>query len=158
MFKYDTIINLKKNKNNKIQNNINNKLLSKDKQPKEKSFTSRMMKPFIPSYLKEISKGNKDSKKNYYNLYNNNYKTIEDILKEIKLQEKIFNHESIQFVNKEMVKESNDSENYMKKVKNTFIVRSEKPRRSSSFIGILYHKKGNLPQILSRKPKSDKNI
>ena len=158
MFKYDTIINLKKNKNNKIQNNINNKLLSKDKQPKEKSFTSRMMKPFIPSYLKEISKGNKDSKKNYYNLYNNNYKTIEDILKEIKLQEKIFNHESIQFVNKEIVKESNDSENYMKKVKNTFIVRSEKPRRSSSFIGILYHKKGNLPQILSRKPKSDKNI
>ena len=151
MFKFETHISLKKKINNNINNNINNKLLSKDIQPKEKkSYTSRIMKPYIPFNLKETSKGNKELKKNYYNLYNNNYKTIEDILKEIKLQEKILNHESIQFVNKEMVKESNDSENYMKIVKNTFIVRNEKPRRSSSFIGILYHKKGNLPQILSR--------
>ena len=150
MFKFETHISLKKKINNNINNNINNKLLSKDIQPKEKkSYTSRIMKPYIPFNLKETSKGNKELKKNY-NLYNNNYKTIEDILKEIKLQEKILNHESIQFVNKEMVKESNDSENYMKIVKNTFIVRNEKPRRSSSFIGILYHKKGNLPQILSR--------
>ena len=159
MFKFETHISLKKKINNNINNNINNKLLSKDIQPKEKkSYTSRIMKPYIPFNLKETSKGNKELKKNYYNLYNNNYKTIEDILKEIKLQEKILNHESIQFVNKEMVKESNDSENYMKIVKNTFIVRNEKPRRSSSFIGILYHKKGNLPQILSRMKKLNKNM
>ena len=159
MFKFETHISLKKKINNNINNNINNKLLSKDIQPKEKkSYTSRIMKPYIPFNLKETSKGNKELKKNYYNLYNNNYKTIEDILKEIKLQEKILNHESIQFVNKEMVKESNDSENYMKIVKNTFIVRNEKPRRSSSFIGILYHKKGNLPQIFSRMKKLNKNM
>ena len=154
MFKYETRINLKKN----INNNIKNKLLSKERLPKEKSFTSRIKKPFLPYNIKELSKGNKDIKKNYYNLYNNNYKTIEDIFKEIKIQEKLFNFDSIQFVNKEMVKESNNSENYMKKVKNTFIVRKEKPRKSSSFIGILYHKNGNLPQILSRKTKSNKNM
>ena len=152
MFKYETHINLKKN-----VKNIRDKLMTKNKIPEEKSFTSGKLKPYFPFNLKEISKGNKERKKSFYDLYNNNYKTIEDILKEIELQEKMFNHESVQFVNQEMVKESNNSENYMKKMKNSFTVRSEKPRRSSSFIGILYHKKGNLPQILSKRTKLDKN-
>ena len=158
MFKYDTHINLKKN-----PDNIRLKLLKHNNISNEKSFSSKMAYPYLPFNpknqklnIKGINKGNKEAKKSYFNIYNNNYKTIEDILKEIKLQEKIFNYESIRAINKEMVNESNNSDAFMRKMKNAFIVRSEKPRRSSSFLGILYHKKSNLPLIFTKRLKKGK--
>ena len=84
---------------------------------------------------------------------NNNYKTLEEIMKEIKSQEDIFNNESINFINIEMVKESDKSEFFMKKLKNSFLRRNEKSSRSSNFYGILYRKKGNLPEIFNYKKK-----
>ena len=158
MFKNDTRINLKKN-----PDNIRLKLLKHNNISNEKSFSSKMAYPYLPfnpknqkMNIKGINKGNKEAKKSYFNIYNNNYKTIEDILKEIKLQEKIFNYESIRSINKEMVNESNNSDAFMRKMKNAFIVRSEKPKRSSSFLGILYHKKSNLPLIFTKRLKKGK--
>ena len=84
---------------------------------------------------------------------NNHYKTLEEIMKEIKSQEDVFNNESINFINIEMVKESDKSEFFMKKLKNSFLRRNEKSNRSSNFYGILYRKKGNLPEIFNYKKK-----
>lgn len=158
MLKYDTVINLKKN-----PNNIRLKLLNKNNISNEQSFSSKMAYPYLPFNpknqkltIKRINKGNKETKKGYFNLYNNNYKTIEDILKEIKLQEKMLSYDSMRAINKEMVKESDNSDAFMKKMKNDFVVRSEKPKRSSSFLGILYHKKGNLPLIFTKRLKKGK--
>jgi hypothetical protein len=70
-------------------------------------------------------------------------------MKEIKSQEDVFNNESINFINIEMVKESDQSEFLMKKLKHSFLFKNEKPNRSSSFYGILYRKKGHLPEIFN---------
>ena len=100
----------------------------------------------------DISNLNNCIKKTKIYKMNNRYKTFEEIMKEIKSQENVFNNESINFIHHEMVKESNNTESMMKNFKNSFVFRSERPKRSSSFCGILYYnKKGTLPQILSKK-------
>ena len=80
------------------------------------------------------------------------YKTLEEIMKEIKAQEDIFNGESINFINHNMLKENEQTDILMKRVKKTFLHRNEKPLKSSSFFGILY-KRGNLSQIFKSKKK-----
>ena len=88
---------------------------------------------------------------NAKNINNNGYKTLEEFMKEIKQQEKIFNRESIKNITKEMVKESKETDFLMKKLKHSFLFRREKPikRSNSTLYEYLYNKKKNLPQIFS---------
>ena len=100
-------------------------------------------KPKMDYNMKKTKNNKKDIMK---------YKTLEEIMKEIKAQEDIFNGESINFINHNMLKENEQTDILMKKVKKTFLHRNERPLKSSSFFGILY-KRGNLSKIFKSKKK-----
>ena len=145
-------------KKNKI-NSLSNSLLSKSK-INNKCNSSRISRPSYnldltkkKSKIKNLMNDIKNTKIKKINNNNNKYKTFEEIMKEIKSQEDVFNNESINFINIEMVKESDQSEFLMKKLKHSFLFKNEKPNRSSSFYGILYRKKGHLPEIFNYKKK-----
>ena len=141
IFKNKATYNLKKskfnffNKSNRIKvSNIND--------------SSKISKPYkLTKSINNISKLDYNMKKTKYNKKDiMKYKTLEEIMKEIKAQEDIFNGESINFINHNMLKENEQTDILMKRVKKTFLHRNEKPLKSSSFFGILY-KRGNLSQI-----------
>ena len=140
--------NLRKNLLNSVNKSNKNELSSI-------SNSSRISRPYKVTKNKSNIQNIVNSFKKTNNKMNiNKYKTLEEIMKEIKVQEDVFNGESINFINYKMLKESEQSELLMKKVKNTFLYRKERPKQSSSFFGILY-KRGNLSQIF--KPKKKKS-
>ena len=147
IFKNKATYNLKKskfnffNKSNRIKvSNINE--------------SSKISKPYkLTKSINNIPKLDYNMKKTKNNKKDiMKYKTLEEIMKEIKAQEDIFNGESINFINHNMLKENEQTDILMKRVKKTFLHRNEKPLKSSSFFGILY-KRGNLSQIFKSKKK-----
>ena len=95
--------------------------------------------------------------KNEKNNYNNNYKTLNEIFEQIKIQKNFFNKESKNNFKSQMIKESNETESFMTRYKNSFLHLKKKPQRPSSFYGILYYKnKSNIPQIFKKKKKLNK--
>ena len=151
------IKNALKNYNNSLKSNSK---FSKKKLLNNKYNSSRISRPSYnldltkkKSKIKNLMNETKNTKIKKINNNNNKYKTFEEIMKEIKSQEDVFNNESINFINIEMVKESDQSEFLMKKLKHSFLFKNEKPNRSSSFYGILYRKKGHLPEIFNYKKK-----
>lgn len=85
---------------------------------------------------------------------NNEYKTLKKIFDEIKIQKNFFNNESKNNFRVQMLKESNETDSYMTKYKRSFLYLKKKPKRASSFCGILYYKnKSDIPQILKKKKK-----
>ena len=147
IFKNKATYNLKKskfnffNKSNRIKvSNINE--------------SSKISKPYkLTKSINNIPKLDYNMKKTKNNKKDiMKYKTLEEIMKEIKAQEDIFNGESINFINHNMLKENEQTDILMKRVKKTFLHRNERPLKSSSFFGILY-KRGNLSQIFKSKKK-----
>ena len=114
--------------------------------------SSRISRPSFHLTKKKFNISNliNENKTKKNKKYENKYKTLEEIKKEIKSEENLFNNESINSINSEMVKESDKAEAFMKRFKHSFLFKKERQKRSSSFLGILYYKKGSLPQILSK--------
>ena len=124
----------KRNKNQKI-NFFKLKMNLKKKKILKKNILN------TKNSLKQFNNDNINKNNNL--IYSFKYRSLEDIMKEIKKQEKFFNHESIKNITKEMVRESKESDAMMKKYKDTFLFRKEKPikRSSSNLYEYLYYRK-----------------
>ena len=163
----DSLISNRKFKQKKIlPYNKNNKTFLKIKNAKgnlkSKLSKSKITNNYYSSRITRQSSGFNLNKKRYKlkklianinkpkieKINNNKYKTLEEIMKEIKSQEDVFNNESINFIKYEMVKESDQTDFLMKKLKDSFSFRKEKPKRPLSSYGFLYNKNRKPPSIV----------
>ena len=144
---HESSLNLKKDSNsfNKlrktIKSNINN--------------TQRIVRPSLYNNLNKKKMNMNLINNNMKNKnVNNNYKTMKEIFDEIKIQKNIFNNGSKNNFRVQMVKESNETDAFMTKYKRSFLYLKKRPKRSSSFCGILYYKsQSDIPQILKKRKK-----
>ena len=147
---------LKSDSNINSQRNIHKSIIKLTKNKVHKNLnTTRIKNPSLQFFVKKKKLNNILKNKSFYETKiknkNNSYQTLEEIIKEIKAKNDIFNNESINNITCEMVKESNKTGSAMKDLKKSFLFRSQKPKGRSNFYGILYYKKSNFPQIFSNK-------
>jgi len=142
-------INLYSNKNSSDKYKIKNNIINFKNVKSFDSFSSKNVGNLPNGFLRlKHSNSTYIKKKRNFTFKNINvnerYKTLDEILKEIKTQEKNFNLDSAGYTSNKIIKEFKKIQLDMKMIKNGFKFIYENKRNSSNFQGLFSENKENL--------------